>query len=64
MLTAVGCGWYPSLEACADQFIHQAAVYEPEQQHASIYADLFHLYQKIYTQTRDIHAGLEQYRSV
>ncbi|MDR4996377.1 xylulokinase [Bacillus altitudinis] len=64
MLAAVGCGWYPSLETCADQFIHQAAVYEPEQQHASIYADLFHLYQKIYTQTRDIHAGLEQYRSV
>ncbi|WP_345807688.1 xylulokinase [Bacillus pumilus] len=64
MLAAVGCGWYPSLETCADQFIHQAAVYEPEQQHASIYADLFHLYQKIYIQTRDIHAGLEQYRSV
>lgn len=64
MLAAVGCGWYTSLETCANQFIHQAAVYEPEQQHASIYADLFHLYQKIYTQTRDIHAGLEQYRSV
>ncbi|WP_345808542.1 xylulokinase [Bacillus pumilus] len=64
ILAAVGCGWYPSLEACANQFIHQAAVYEPEQQLASIYDDLFHLYQKVYTQTRDIHAGLEQYRSV
>ncbi|MCG6572834.1 xylulokinase, partial [Acinetobacter baumannii] len=64
MLAAVGCGWYPSLEACADQFIHQAGVYEPEQKHANLYADLFHLYQQIYTQTRDIHAGLAQYRSI
>ncbi|WP_144523288.1 xylulokinase [Bacillus pumilus] len=64
MLAAVGCGWYSSLEACADQFIHQATVYEPEQKHANLYADLFHLYQKIYTQTRDIHDGLAQYRSI
>ncbi|MFS3913646.1 xylulokinase [Bacillus australimaris] len=64
MLAAVGCGWYPSLDACADQLIHQTAIYEPEQQHANVYADLFPLYQRIYTQTRDIHAGLEPYRSV
>ncbi|MGX9291522.1 xylulokinase [Bacillus sp. A015] len=64
MLAAVGCGWYPSLEACADQFIHQAAVYEPSQQRVDVYAHLFRLYQSIYTKTRDIHVGLKQYRSI
>ncbi|MGG1698177.1 xylulokinase [Bacillus zhangzhouensis] len=64
MLAAVGCGWYPSLEACADQFIHQAAVYEPNQQRVDVYAHLFRLYQSIYTKTRDIHVDLKQYRSI
>ncbi|MBD3858483.1 xylulokinase [Bacillus sp. 28A-2] len=63
MLAAVGSGWHSSLEACADQFIHRAGVYEPHQQHVDIYAHLFCLYQSIYTKTRDIHAGLKQYRS-
>lgn len=62
MLAAVGCGWYESLEACADQFIHQAAVLTPNQQHVDVYDHLFRLYQSIYTHTRDIHAGLAQYR--
>ncbi|MGM0755396.1 MAG: xylulokinase [Bacillota bacterium] len=64
MLAAVGGGWYPSLEACADQFIHQAAVYEPNQQRVDVYAHLFRLYQSIYTKTRDIQVGLKQYRSI
>ncbi|PCK21193.1 xylulokinase [Bacillus pumilus] len=64
MLAAVGCGWYQSLEACADQFIHQAAVFAPNQQHVDVYDHLFRLYQSIYTSTRDIHAGLEPYRSI
>ncbi|WP_249705524.1 xylulokinase [Bacillus zhangzhouensis] len=64
MLAAVGSGWYPSLEACADQFIHQAAVYEPNQQRVDVYAHLFRLYQSIYTKTRDIQVGLKQYRSI
>jgi len=64
MLASVGCGWYPSLEVCAYQLINQAAVYEPNQPHAEVYADLFHLYQRIYTQTKDIHARLNQYRSI
>ncbi|MGG4477996.1 xylulokinase [Bacillus altitudinis] len=62
MLAAVGCGWYESLEACADQFIHQAAIFTPNQQHVDVYDHLFRLYQSIYTHTRDIHAGLAQYR--
>ncbi|MCC9087418.1 xylulokinase [Bacillus pumilus] len=64
MLAGVGSGWYPSLEACADQFIHQAAVYEPNQQRVDVYAHLFRLYQSIYTKTRDIQVGLKQYRSI
>ena len=64
MLAAVGSGWYPSLEACADQFIHQAALYEPNQQRVDVYAHLFRLYQSIYTKTRDIQVGLKQYRSI
>ncbi|MFP3417826.1 MULTISPECIES: xylulokinase [Bacillus] len=64
MLAAVGGGWYPSLEACADQFIHQAALYEPNQQRVDVYAHLFRLYQSIYTKTRDIQVGLKQYRSI
>ncbi|MED1749107.1 xylulokinase [Bacillus zhangzhouensis] len=64
MLAGVGSGWYPSLEACADQFIHQAAVYEPNQQRVDVYAHLFRLYQSIYTKTRDIQVSLKQYRSI
>ncbi|OLP63017.1 Xylulose kinase [Bacillus pumilus] len=63
MLAAVGCGWFQSLETCADQFIHQATVYKPNQQHVDIYDHLFRLYQRIYTRTRDIHVELEHYRS-
>ncbi|MGE6629782.1 xylulokinase [Bacillus sp. NPDC077027] len=64
MLAAVGCGWFQSLEACADQFIRQAAVFEPDQQHVDSYDHLFYLYQSIYKRTRDIHVALERYRSI
>lgn len=64
MLAAVGCGWFPSLEACAVQFIHQGAVFSPNQQHVDVYEDLFRLYQSIYVRTRDIHVDLEPYRSI
>ncbi|MFB8734861.1 FGGY-family carbohydrate kinase [Bacillus sp. SL00103] len=64
MLAAVGAAGIRRLRHVQISLFIKLEVYEPEQKHANLYADLFHLYQQIYTQTRDIHAGLAQYRSI
>jgi xylulokinase len=63
MLAAVGCGWFPSLDACGDVFVKHARTYHPNEQTSLIYAELFRTYQQIYEQTREINHSLHAFRN-
>ncbi|SFT04345.1 xylulokinase [Paenibacillus sp. BC26] len=63
MLAAYGCGWFQSLEACAELFVKRAAVYHPDPAAVSAYAGLFRVYQDVYAQTKALNAGLQPYRN-
>lgn len=62
MLAAYGCGWFDSLEACADKFVKHAASYEPQPEAVETYKGLFRIYQQVYAQTRGMNEALVAYR--
>ncbi|WP_134699668.1 xylulokinase [Ammoniphilus sp. YIM 78166] len=62
MLAAYGCGWYPSLEECANQFVHYDKSFEPISSNVKKYNQLFELYKQVYTQTKELNAGLKIFR--
>lgn len=62
MLAAYGCGWFESLEACAEQFVKHAASYSPQPQAVETYAEIFRVYQQVYAQTRSLNEALAPYR--
>ncbi|RHW42769.1 xylulokinase [Neobacillus notoginsengisoli] len=62
MLAALGCGWYSSLEKCAEAFIKVEKTYQPNKKNVPIYRDIFQLYQAIYPNTKDINNQLFGYR--
>ncbi|WP_078408996.1 xylulokinase [Priestia abyssalis] len=62
MLAAFGSGWFGSLEECAEQFIREASTFYPKEQNVEKYQTLFDLYKKVYTQTKDLNAGLKSFR--
>lgn len=62
MLAAYGCGWFPSLEACADQFVKHADSYEPKAEAVEQYAKLFRIYQQVYAQTKEMNEQLAPFR--
>ncbi|ACT03769.1 xylulokinase [Paenibacillus sp. JDR-2] len=62
MLAAYGCGWFDSLEACAEQFVKHAASYEPQPEAVETYKGLFRIYQQVYAQTRGMNEELVAYR--
>lgn len=62
MLAAYGCGWFPSLEACAAQFVKHADSYEPNAEAVEKYAGLFRIYQQVYVQTKELNEQLAPYR--
>ncbi|SDM23125.1 xylulokinase [Sediminibacillus halophilus] len=62
MLAAYGCGWFDSLSACADQFLQEAATYQPKPENVERYRELFQLYKAVYGQTADINHELMRYR--
>lgn len=62
MLAAVGCGWSPSLQECAEQFIDSAKTYEPVQENVEKYKRLFTIYKQVYSQTRELNEGLKLFR--
>lgn len=62
MLAAVGCGWFDSLEACAEAFLAYGAVYEPNAANAGRYAELFEVYKDVYAQTRGLNERLAPFR--
>lgn len=62
MLAAYGCGWFPSLEACAELFVKHDQKYQPNPAAVETYKGLFRLYQQVYANTRSLNEGLAAYR--
>ncbi|WP_134683692.1 xylulokinase [Brevibacillus migulae] len=62
MLAAVGCGWYPTLEDCARQFIRRTDAFQPRSEHAEAYDELYRIYKSLYPQTREISGELAAFR--
>lgn len=62
MLAAYGCGWFPSLEACANEFVKHAESYEPNPEAVEKYAGLFRIYQQVYAATKSINEQLVPFR--
>lgn len=64
MLAACGCGWYETLEDCANEFLEIQQVYEPNPDNVKIYKKLFEIYQKIYLQTKDLNKELMEFKKL
>ncbi|GGF97685.1 xylulokinase [Paenibacillus aceti] len=62
MMAAVGSGWFDSLKECADKFIGYGKTYEPIPENVATYAGLFKLYQQVYSATRELNQGLQEFR--
>ncbi|KIL49148.1 D-xylulose kinase [Jeotgalibacillus campisalis] len=58
MLAAFGCGWFDSLEDCAEEFLKESTVYQPVKERVEIYKEVFAIYQRVYEQTKDINRAL------
>ena len=63
MLAAYGCGWFESLEACAELFVKRASVYRPNPAAVDAYAGLFRIYQDVYWSNARMNAALQAYRN-
>jgi xylulokinase len=63
MLAAYGCGWFDSLEACADRFVKHASTYQPNAEAVEAYKGLFAAYRQVYAATRGLNEALAAYRS-
>lgn len=62
MLAAYGCGWFDSLEACAEQFVKFGEYYEPQHNDVRTYERIFQIYQEVYKKTRGLNEALADYR--
>lgn len=63
MLAAVGCGWFPSLDACGEVFVKRARTYAPNAANSETYAKLFRVYQQVYGSTKDLNESLNAFRN-
>ncbi len=63
MLAAVGCGWFPSLDACGEVFVKRARTYTPNKASSEAYAKLFRIYQQVYGQTTTLNEQLSAFRN-
>lgn len=62
MLAAYGCGWFESLQSCAEEFLTVEKEFEPIQKHVQQYGQLFRIYKKVYAQTKSLNEQLVAYR--
>lgn len=62
MLAAVGCGWFASLEECAETFVAPAKTYEPIKENVEKYKELFSIYKNLYYKTKELNEGLKAFR--
>ncbi|WP_226037084.1 xylulokinase [Aquibacillus saliphilus] len=63
MLAAFGSGWFSSLEECADAFLTEAEVYQPNKENVEKYEKLFKVYKQVYVQTADLNKQLMDFRN-
>lgn len=63
MLAAVGCGWFPTLEACGAAFLKRAATYRPQRNAVATYEALYAVYKRVYTQTKELNEALVPFRT-
>ncbi|PGS54455.1 xylulokinase [Bacillus sp. AFS041924] len=62
MLAAYGCGWFESLEVCAEEFIKPITSYKPVSENVKRYEKLFSIYKQVYTQTKELNRMLSEFR--
>ncbi|NAO99412.1 xylulokinase [Halomonas sp. MG34] len=62
MLAAYGCGWFASLQECADSFLETDKLYKPKAENVAKYKELFAIYQDVYGQTKKLNDRLNVYR--
>lgn len=62
MLAAYGCGWFESLDSCADEFLKPAKIYTPIPDHVTTYRELFEIYQDVYKSTSELSNKLKGFR--
>lgn len=62
MLAAAGCGWFPSLDACAEAFVKRSTSYRPDPARAARYAELFQVYKQMYGATKGLNESLAAFR--
>ncbi|WP_342567401.1 xylulokinase [Psychrobacillus sp. FSL K6-4046] len=62
MLAAYGCGWFNSLNDCADKFLKEDKEFTPNKENVEKYKKLFAIYQKVYVQTKDLNRELLEFR--
>ncbi|NEW09180.1 xylulokinase [Paenibacillus sp. SYP-B3998] len=62
ILAAVGCGWFDSLEECAEVFLKPAQTYLPIPANVERYEQLYRLYQCIYDRTKQLCDELSCFR--
>lgn len=63
MLAAYGCGWFNSLDACAEEFLDVVKVYEPIPENVVVYRELFAIYREIYKNTKTLSEKLGTFRA-
>jgi len=63
MLAAVGCGWFPTLDACGETFVKHARTYRPDPERAGRYRELFGLYCRVYDRTAELNHELYAFRN-
>lgn len=63
MLAAYGCGWFTSLNECAEKFIQTAKTYYPIKENVESYQALFEIYKQVYTQTKGLNEQLKEFRN-
>ncbi|MDC3412105.1 xylulokinase [Aquibacillus sp. 3ASR75-11] len=62
MLAAYGCGWFDSLQECANAFLQEEKKFQPKSENVEMYQKLFSVYQQVYPQTKELNELLVTYR--
>jgi len=63
MLAAVGCGWFPSLDACGETFVKHARIYRANESTSGVYKQLYEIYRQVYDRTAGINHALYTFRN-
>lgn len=62
ILAAYGCGWFSSLDECAEEFIKPVQSYNPIKENVEKYEKLFSIYKQVYQQTKEMNVQLMEFR--